>query len=278
MTVQDFGPLLEKLDRIARALEARAGGSSRRASPPAEGRAFRWSAEGGFQGLRRPGFVPQDLLTGIDRQRAALVDNVARFLRGAPCHDVLLWGERGSGKSTLVRSLLGAFPARELVVVEVGEGDIPAMPRLLDALDGDARRWLLFLDDLSFSGPGDHYRELKVLLDGGIEERPSNALVIATSNRRHLVPEIQDPRDETHPDEAVAEAVSLSDRFGLSLGFYAFDEETYLTAVKCHLSALGADTRDEGWRAAALQWALARGIRCGRTALQAAKELAGRAG
>lgn len=277
MASQDLIPLLERLDRIAKALEGRSGVTSHRPSAPPPGRAFRWSERWGFLPVRRPGFVPQNLLTGIDRQRTALVDDVARFLRSAPCHDVLLWGERGTGKSTLVRSLLGAFPARELAVVEVGEPDIPAMPALLDAIDGDPRRWLLFLDDLSFQGPGDHYRELKVLLDGGLEERPANALVIATSNRRHLVPEAHDPRDEIHPEEAVAEAMSLSDRFGLSLGFYAFDEETYLAAVESHLRAFGVEAIDRAWRTVAVQWAMSRGIRCGRTALQAAKEIAGRA-
>lgn len=275
MGSSDFLPLLERLDRIAKALELRANGPAHRSAAPPDGRAFRWSERLGFVPVKRPGFVPQDLLTGVDRQRAALLDDVARFLRGAPCHDVLLWGERGTGKSTLVRSLLGAFPAKELAVVEVGEADLPAMPRLLDAIDGDSRRWLLFLDDLSFQGPSEHYRELKVLLDGGLEERPSNALVVATSNRRHLVPEVHDPRDEIHPEEAVAEALSLSDRFGLSLGFYSFDEGTYLQAVERHLRALGADVADSSWKRTAVQWAMGRGIRCGRTALQAAREIAG---
>lgn len=223
--------------------------------------------------MRRLSRMAPDLLTGIDDQKAALYGNVERFLQGAPAHDVLLWGERGTGKSSLVRSLLTAFEAETLALVEVAESHIPDVPELLDALELDPRRWILFLDDLSFAGAGDAYRELKVLLEGGLEARPENTLVVATSNRRHLVPESFARPDEIHPEEGVAEAVSLADRFGLSLGFYAFDETTYLEAVARHLKDLGFEGKG-GWQRAAIRWALARGLRSGRTALQAAKEIA----
>lgn len=265
--------ILAVLGRIARALEDRAQPAAAPAGPPA-GRAFSWSPEGRFRPVRRLSRVAPGLLAGIERQKDALYDDVRRFLGGAPSHDVLLWGERGTGKSSLVRSLLCAFEGEPLCLVEVAEVHIPRVPELLDALEPDPRRWVLFLDDLSFTGAGDHYRELKVLLEGGLEARPENTLILATSNRRHLVPESFTRPDEIHPEEAVAEAVSLADRFGLSLGFYAFDEPTYLEAVGRHLKALGFEP-DPQWQRTAIQWALARGIRSGRAAQQAAKEIAG---
>jgi predicted AAA+ superfamily ATPase len=265
--------LLERLDRIARALEARAEPAAA-ASPPALGRAFSWNPSGGFRQVRRLSTVAPELLTGIDRQKESLYGDVRRFLAGAPAHDALLWGERGTGKSSLVRSLLAAFEGETLALVEVAEVHVPRVPDLLDVLEPDPRRWILFLDDLSFAGAGDHYRELKVLLEGGLEGRPENTLVVATSNRRHLVPESFARPDEIHPEEAVAEAVSLADRFGLSVGFYAFDEATYLEAVGRHLTALGADLPIDTWRLPAIRWAMARGLRSGRAALQAAKEIA----
>ncbi|MBI5015750.1 MAG: DUF815 domain-containing protein [Deltaproteobacteria bacterium] len=265
--------LLARLDRIALALEAtsRAPGTPR--TPPG-GRALSWSPAGGFRPVRRLSEVAPELLIGIDRQKEALYGNVRRFVAGAPAHDALLWGERGAGKSSLVRSLLTAIPDDALALVEVGEAHIAGVPTLLDALEPDPRRWVLFFDDLSYAGAGDQSRELKVLLEGGLEARPANTLVVATSNRRHLVPESFARSDEIHPEEAVAEAVSLADRFGLSLGFYSFDEPTYLAAVQRHLGALGVGAPGD-WQRTALQWALARGIRSGRAALQAAKEIAG---
>jgi predicted AAA+ superfamily ATPase len=271
--VDGAGDLLERLDRIARALEARAEPAPAASRPPL-GRAFSWSPSGGFRPVRRLSTVAPELLIGIDRQKEALYGNVRRFLSAVPAHDALLWGERGTGKSSLVRSLLAAFEAESLSLVEVAEAHIPRVPDLLDTLEPDPRRWILFLDDLSFAGAGDHYRELKVLLEGGLEARPENTLIVATSNRRHLVPESFAHPDEIHPEEAVAEAVSLADRFGLSLGFYAFDEATYLGAVGRHLEALGAELPIDAWRPQALRWAMGRGLRSGRAALQAAKEIA----
>lgn len=275
-TAEGLSGVVERLERIARALEG--GGPAAPAVVPPAGRALAWNAADGFRVLRRPARVEPELLAGVDRQRAALYGNVRRFLGGAPAHDALLWGERGTGKSSLVRSLLTVFAGEPLALVDVAEAELSRLPRLLDALAPDGRRWLLVLDDLSFAGAGEGYRELKVLLEGGLEERPANTLVVATSNRRHLLPESFSVQDEVHPAEAVAEAVSLADRFGLSLGFYAFDEPTYLEAVARHLGALGADPPLGAWRQEALRWAMERGIRSGRTALQAAKEIAARQG
>lgn len=274
--------LLARLDRIAERLDSALGHTGAEAlhrtpAPPAasECRTFVWEGAGGFRAVGRPAAVDPVLLTGIGRQQAAFYANAERFARGLPAHDVLLWGERGTGKSSLVRSLPLAVPREELVLLAVPEHRAPELPRVLDALAGDPRRWILYLDDLSFGTPGARYRELKVLLEGGLEERPENTLVVATSNRRHLVPEAFPGEEEIHPEESVAETVSLADRFGLSLGFYPFDEATYLEAVGRHLGTLGAAARP-GWEVEAVRWAMARGIRSGRTAQQAARELAGR--
>ncbi len=272
MTRDRLAALLERLDRIARALETPAPAEA--APPP--GRAFTWGGHRGFRAVARLAATDPTLFVGVERQQGALYEAVARFLAGRPSHDVLLWGDRGTGKSSLVRSLLRAFPDPRLALVEVAEGSLSDLPELLRCLEGDGRRWVVFLDDLSFGRPGDGYRELKVLLEGGLTARPDHALVVATSNRRHLVPERFPDPDEIHPEERVATEVSLADRFGLSLGFYPFDEPTYLEAVARHLAALGVDPPPEGWRGDAVRWALGKGIRSGRAALQAARELVGR--
>ncbi len=259
----------ERLVELLVALAERPGG----AGPPPDGKAFVW--EGRFVPVRRVAEEDPDRLVGVERQKKVFYRNVDRFLRGLPAHDVLLWGERGMGKSCLVRTLFRVFPHTGLAVVEIPEQRIPEIPWILEAVDGDPRRWILYLDDLSFREGDPAYRELKVLLEGGLRARPENTLVVATSNRRHLVPERFPDDREIHPDEAVAQAVSLADRFGLSLGFRPFDQETYLGAVERHAAALGVRLPPE-WREEALRWAMARGIRSGRTALQAARELAGR--
>jgi predicted AAA+ superfamily ATPase len=236
-----------------------------------------WDGPDGFRPVRRPAAVDPELLTGVERQQRAFYANAERFLDEVPSHDVLLWGDRGTGKSSLVRSLLVAFERQELVLLEVPEDRIPDLPRVLDTLEADPRRWVLYLDDLTFRGPEGHYRELKVLLEGGLEARPENTVAVATSNRRHLVPEAFPGADEIHPEEAVAEVVSLADRFGLSLGFYAFDEATYLEATARHLAAFGVEQPPPGWETQAVRWAMARGIRSGRAAQQAAREIVGEA-
>ncbi len=261
-------PLLVKLDRIAALLVDRPAGPG--PAPAPDRQAFVW--EGRFAPVERIAAVAPDALIGMDRQKEAFYANVRRFLAGTPAHDVLLWGDRGTGKSSLVRTVFHVFP--DLAVVEVPEPRIPELPLLLEALDRDPRRWIVYLDDLSFSGPDDRYRELKVLLEGGLRARPANTLAVATSNRRHLVPERFPNDGEIHPQETVAETVSLADRFGLSLGFYPFAPATFREAVARHLRGFGVEP-PPGWEAEAERWALERGIRSGRTALQAAREIAG---
>ncbi len=271
----DWRALAENLERIARALEARAPSAAGACPPGKGGRAYVWQPRAGFRAVRRTSAVDPALLTGVDRQKESLYANVRRFAAGLPAHDALLWGERGTGKSSLVRSLLALSDLEQIALLEVPEGAIPDLVTILALLEGDCRRWILYLDDLSFRGPGEHYRELKVLLEGGLEARPENTLVVATSNRRHLVPESFPSSEEIHPEEAIAEVVSLADRFGLSLGFYPFDEQTYLEAVARHLEAL-LGPLPGGWERLALRWAMERGLRSGRVALQAAREIAGR--
>jgi hypothetical protein len=235
-----------------------------------------WQGAAGFRAVHRLDAANPDLLVGMERQKSLLFDNVRRFVAGAPAHDVLLWGERGTGKSSLVRSLLVEVEDPSLTLLEVAEAHLSDLPKILDRLEADPRRWVLFCDDLSFGSTGDRYKEFKVLLEGGLEARPDNTLLVATSNRRHLVPESFASDGEIHPEETVAEEISLADRFGLSLGFYPFNQAQYLEAVARHLAALGCTPPPGDWQTEALRWAMARGIRSGRSALQAARDLAGR--
>ena len=267
--------LHRQLERIAAALE-RQYPAAAPADPPPPSRALVWQGAAGFRTVRRLEPADPALLVGMDRQKALFYENMQRFARDAPAHDTLLWGERGTGKSTLVRSLLVAVAEPALALLAVPEAHLSDLPHILDGLDGDPRRWVLFCDDLSFAETGDRYKEFKVLLEGGLEARPANTLVVATSNRRHLVPEAFAGAAEIHPEEAVAEAISLADRFGLSLGFYPFPQDQYLEAVETHLIALGCTPLPAQWQTEALRWAMARGIRSGRSAEQAARELAGR--
>ncbi|HSH71034.1 MAG TPA: ATP-binding protein [Deferrisomatales bacterium] len=268
-------PLQRQLERIAAALE-RQGTPGPETTAPPPGRALLWQGAAGFRAVRRLDAVDPNLLVGLERQKTLLFDNVRRFVAGAPAHDVLLWGDRGTGKSTLVRSLLIAVDEPSLALLAVAEAHLSDLPRILDLLEADPRRWLMFCDDLSFGNTGERYKEFKVLLEGGLEARPANTLLVATSNRRHLVPESFATTGEIHPEETVAEEISLADRFGLSLGFYPFNQTQYLEAVERHLAALGCAPCPPEWQTEALRWSMARGIRSGRSALQAARDLAGR--
>ena len=273
--MREPSPLHRHLERIAAALERQgAPGAETKAPPP--GRALLWQGTAGFRVARRLDAVDPTLLVGLERQKALLFENVRRFVVGVPAHDVLLWGDRGTGKSTLVRSLLVAVEDPSLALLAVAETHLSDLPHILDLLEADPRRWLLFCDDLSFTGTGDRYKEFKVLLEGGLEARPANTLLVATSNRRHLVPESLAADRDIHPEETVAEEISLADRFGLSLGFYPFNQAQYLEAVERHLAVLGCTPLPGEWQTEALRWAMARGIRSGRSALQAARDLAGR--
>ena len=274
------------LPRLERVLELAENALRRRApeqsvADPAEALAYRWD-DGALQPIAHPDIYPLDGLIGVERSVERLRANAAAFCRGTPALDALLYGERGTGKSSAVRGLLGEFRAEGLRLVEVRRDDLLSLPEIFTALRGIGRRFALFCDDLSFEEGDASFKQLKALLDGGLEARPENVIVLATSNRRHLLPEHMsenlaaryDSSGELHPAETTEEKLSLSDRFGLLLPFLSFDQRTYLRIVDYHAAELGLTrlTRDE-IQAAALRFALDRGARSGRTARQACIEM-----
>ena len=225
------------------------------------------------------------LLRGIDRARDALLANTAQFARGFGANNALLWGARGMGKSSLVKAVHAEVLRRasgcRLKLVEIQREDLPSIGRLMAVLRDAPVRAILFCDDLSFSGEDQHYKSLKAVLDGGVEGRPENVLVYATSNRRHLMPRdmIENERSRAiAPSEAVEEKVSLSDRFGLWLGFHSCDQEAYLAMISGYCAAYGLEVPPERLRAEALEWQATRGSRSGRIAWQFFTDLAGREG
>ena len=277
--------LLPLLNRIADALERLAP----LAAPPNElgaGDAFVWHADRGWlEPVHQVNRVEIGLLRGIDRVRDILLDNTERFAAGLPANNVLLWGARGTGKSSLVKAAHAAVneqpPARSLALVEIHREDIPSLPHLLSLLRASSRRCLLFCDDLSFDQHDTSYKSLKAVLEGGIEGRPANVVLYATSNRRHLMPRdmIENERSTAiNPGEAVEEGVSMSDRFGLWLGFHSIDQETYHAIVKGYAERFGLDLPPEQLRAEAAEWSITRGSRSGRVAWQFIQDLAGRLG
>jgi predicted AAA+ superfamily ATPase len=260
-------------------------------SPPAaadrDALAYRWRRTGQVGELapvRHPHAVALDDLLCLDRQKAEVVRNTRQFVAGRPANNVLLWGARGTGKSTLIKAVFNAFAADGLRLVEVEKHRLTDLPEIVDRLRGRSERFLLYCDDLSFEADDPSYKALKAVLEGSIVAPPDNVLIYATSNRRHLLPEFEAENLETrrvgseiHPGEAVEEKISLSERFGLWLSFYPFTQDEYLQIVEHWLGRLGAPgTSDPAVRAAALQWALGRGSRSGRVARQFALDWAGR--
>ena len=227
--------------------------------------------------------VSVDLLVGVNRARDTLIANTAQFAAGLPANNALLWGARGMGKSSLVKAVHGAVHAQndKLKIVEVQREDLPSISRCLNLLRGVPERFILFCDDLSFSHDDAHYKSLKAVLDGGIEGRPDNVVLYATSNRRHLMPRdmIENERSSAiTPSEAVEEKVSLSDRFGLWLGFHPCDQDEYLAMIRGYCDAHGVEISDDDLRAEAIEWQATRGSRSGRVAWQYFTDLAGRRG
>ena len=227
--------------------------------------------------------VDLGLLVGIDRSRDTLLQNTRQFAAGLPANNALLWGARGMGKSSLVKAVHAAVQAEfpELKIVEVQREDLPSIGRLLGHLRTADARFLLFCDDLSFSHDDEHYKSLKAVLDGGIEGRPENVVFYATSNRRHLMPRdmIENERSSAiNPSEATEEKVSLSDRFGLWLGFHPCTQDEYLAMIRGYCEALGVEIDDDRLRAEAIEWQATRGARSGRVAWQFVTDLAGRRG
>ncbi len=227
--------------------------------------------------------VDVSLLVGIDRSRDTLLDNTRRFAAGLPANNALLWGSRGMGKSSLVKAAHGALLADhpDLKLIELLREDLPTVGRLLMHLRSAPYRFILFCDDLSFSHDDQHYKSLKAVLDGGIEGRPENVLFYATSNRRHLMPRdmIENERSSAiNPSEAVEEKVSLSDRFGLWLGFHPCTQDEYLAMIDRYCAAYHVDIADETLRAEAIEWRQTRGAVSGRVAWQFITDLAGKRG
>ena len=224
-----------------------------------------------------------ELLVGIERARDTLLENTRQFARGLSANNALLWGARGMGKSSLVKAAHAAVLGEGFAVkiVEIQREDLPSVGRLLAHLRGAEERFLLFCDDLSFSHDDQHYKSLKAVLDGGIEGRPENVIFYATSNRRHLMPRdmIENERSSAiSPSEAVEEKVSLSDRFGLWLGFHPCSQDEYLAMIRGYCAAHGVEIDDDTLRAEAIEWQATRGARSGRVAWQYFTDLAGRKG
>ena len=271
------------LKRIAAALE--------RLSPPpqdapefASATAFLWSPDPDqLAPVENVNRVHVELLVGVDRSRDTLLANTEQFARGLPANNALLWGARGMGKSSLVKAVHGQLSPRfpELKLVEIQREDLASIGRCLNFLRGRTERFVLFCDDLSFSHDDTHYKALKAVLDGGIEGRPDNVVLYATSNRRHLMPRdmIENERSTAiTPSEAVEEKVSLSDRFGLWLGFHPCSQDEYLAMIRGYCDAYAVTISDEDLRAEAIEWQATRGSRSGRVAWQYFIDLAGRKG
>ena len=276
--------IAELLGRIADSLERLAPVSATRADLDAAD-AFVWHAEQEYlEPVTNVNRLDLDLLQGIDQQRETLYENTMRFAEGLPANNALLWGARGCGKSSLVKAVHGDIIAKtpgKVALVEIHREDIPTLPRLLSFLRESTRRTILYCDDLSFDNGDASYKSLKAILEGGIEGRPDNVIFYATSNRRHLMPRnmIENERSTAiNPSEAVEEKVSLSDRFGLWLGFHNCSQDTFFAMIAGYVEHYGLDVAEEDWRAQAIEWSVTRGARSGRVAWQFIQQLAGSLG
>ena len=281
MSEIDLKPVLE---RIAGALE--------RLAPPKNigidinaADAFVWHSErAALQPVKNVNHVDFDLLRGIAHQSGILLGNTLNFANGLPANNALLWGARGTGKSSLVKAVHARANEKistALALVEIHREDIPSLPHLLSILNDYQRQCLIFCDDLSFDGGDSSYKSLKAVLEGGIEGRPKNVIFYATSNRRHLMPRemIENERSTAiNPAEAVDEKVSLSDRFGLWLGFHNCDQQTYFDIIDGYVAYFELQIDSDELHAQAIEWTATRGARSGRTAWQFIQNLAGQLG
>ncbi len=278
-------------DADAKALQRLADALERLAPPPGPKPAFHaveafvWQHEAArLEPVTKVNRVPLSLLKGIDRSRDTLLDNTRRFARGLPANNALLWGARGMGKSSLIKAVHADVASESggmLKLVEIHREEIASLPRLLTVLRGSEFRFILFCDDLSFAADDTSYKSLKALLEGGIEGRPENVVFYATSNRRHLIPRrmIENERSGAiHPNDSVDEKVSLSDRFGLWLGFHPCDLPTFQAIVEGYAAEYRLKIKRPALLAAANEWSVTRGARSGRVAWQFIQDLAGRLG
>jgi uncharacterized protein len=275
-------PQDQALIRIAAALERLAPAPM--PSPDFTAEAFAWhTGPDRLEPVAKVSRIDLALLIGVNRARDTLLDNTRHFARGLPANNALLWGARGMGKSSLVKAVHAAVRAEghDLKIVELSREDLPSVQRLLAHLRAAPFHFILFCDDLSFSHDDQHYKSLKAVLDGGIEGRPDNVLLYATSNRRHLMPRemIENERSTAiTPGEAVEEKVSLSDRFGLWLGFHPCSQDEYLDMIRGYAAAYSVAVPEDQLRAEAVEWQATRGSRSGRVAWQFFCDLAARHG
>lgn len=279
------------LSRIAMALETIAqklpnSGNDRPEQPLGPENAYHWQGETGtLLPVAKVSRVPLKMLKGIDAVRDILLRNTEQFARGHGANNALLWGARGMGKSSLVKSIHADIESREgferLILIEIAREDLETLPQLMRVIAKEPARFIIFCDDLSFDNGETSYKSLKTILDGGLEGRPDNVLFYATSNRRHLMPRdmIENERSSAiNPNEAVEEKVSLSDRFGLWLGFHNSDQDNYLAMVSGYAEYYGLNIDSDKLRARAIEWAATRGARSGRVAIQLVRTLAGEEG
>jgi len=289
MTTDYSADIAAALARIADTLEAMMPGAGGAAPALTDADAYHWDAAAdALIPVPKVSRVPLAMLKGIDDVREILLQNSLQFARGFAANNALLWGARGMGKSSLVKAVhahinaLGDPSTRRLILIEIAREDIEALPRLMRLISKEEKaRFIVFCDDLSFDKDETSYKSLKTILDGGLEGRPENVLFYATSNRRHLMPRdmVENERSTAiTPGEAVDEKVSLSDRFGLWLGFHNCDQPTYLAMIRGYCDEYGLVIDDDTLRARAVEWSMTRGARSGRVAIQFVRALAGEQG
>jgi predicted AAA+ superfamily ATPase len=276
------------LNSIAKSLESLVPSPREHGAEIGAADAYHWDADRSrLLPVEKVSRVPLAMLKGIDQVEDILLRNTEQFARGHGANNALLWGARGMGKSSLVKAVHADINERHaegfdrLILIEIAREDIESLPVLMRLIAGHAARFIVFCDDLSFDTGEATYKSLKTILDGGLEGRPDNVLFYATSNRRHLMPRdmIENERSTAiNPGEAVEEKVSLSDRFGLWLGFHNCDQPTYLVMVRAYADYYGLDIDDEALTAKAIEWSMTRGARSGRVAVQFVRTLAGEMG
>lgn len=280
----DLERLIARAEKVLQKLEAIL--PEKPAEPDWAAIAWRWQQRQGHGYLHvvaHPDAIRLDDLHHLDEQKAQIVTNTQQFVAGLPANNVLLTGARGTGKSSLVKALLSEFSQQGLRLIEVDKQDLVALPEIVELIRHRPERFIVFCDDLSFEAGEPGYKALKVVLDGSVAATSDNVLVYATSNRRHLLPEFMNENLETQhlgeeirPGDTTEEKVSLSERFGLWLSFYAFDQEEYLKIAQEWLASYGIKNWNDDVRRAALQFSLARGARSGRVAYQFARDYAGK--